>query len=76
MKVFRIVLVLLLIAGVGGGLASRDLADAQAQTIKIGLLYDHTGPFSAAGHSISNQVSSRLPSFLASFSMTTRQLAK
>jgi branched-chain amino acid transport system substrate-binding protein len=49
MKVFRIVLVLLLIAGVGGGLASRDLADAQAQTIKIGLLYDHTGPFSAAG---------------------------
>jgi branched-chain amino acid transport system substrate-binding protein len=49
MKVFRIVLVLLLIAGVGGWLASRDLADAQAQTIKIGLLYDHTGPFSAAG---------------------------
>src|SRR5438094_8205095 len=24
-------------------------ADAQAQTIKIGLLYDHSGPFSAAG---------------------------
>jgi branched-chain amino acid transport system substrate-binding protein len=47
MKVFRIVLVLLLIAGVGGGLVSRDLADAQAQTIKIGLLYDHTGPFAA-----------------------------
>ena len=49
MKVFRIVLVLLLIAGVGGGVASRDLADAQAQTIKIGLLYDHTGPFAAGG---------------------------
>src|SRR3990170_5110552 len=49
MKVFRIVLVLLLVAGVGGGLASRDLADAQAQTIKIGLLYDHTGPFAAGG---------------------------
>jgi len=49
MKVFRIVLVLLLIAGVGGGLASRDMADAQAQTIKIGLLYDHTGPFAAGG---------------------------
>lgn len=49
MKVFRIVLVLLLIAGVAGGLASRDLADAQAQTIKIGLLYDHTGPFAAGG---------------------------
>src|SRR5262245_53602919 len=49
MKFLRIVLVLLLIAGAGGSLASRDLADAQAQTIKIGLLYDHTGPFSAAG---------------------------
>ena len=49
MKVFRVALVLLLIAGVGVGLASRDWADAQAQTIKIGLLYDHTGPFSAAG---------------------------
>jgi branched-chain amino acid transport system substrate-binding protein len=49
MKVFRIVLVLLLIVGVGGGLASRDMADAQAQTIKIGLLYDHTGPFAAGG---------------------------
>ena len=48
MKVFRVALVLLLIAGVGVGLASRDWADAQAQTIKIGLLYDHTGPFSAA----------------------------
>ena len=24
-------------------------AHAQAQTIKIGILYDHTGPFSAAG---------------------------
>jgi branched-chain amino acid transport system substrate-binding protein len=49
MKVFRIVLVLLLIAGVGGVLTSRDPADAQAQTIKIGLLYDHTGPFAAGG---------------------------
>ena len=49
MKVFRIVLVLLLIAGVGGGLASRDLAQAQAQTIKIGVLFDHTGPFAAGG---------------------------
>jgi hypothetical protein len=45
MKVFRIVLVLLLITGVGGGLASRDLAQAQAQTIKIGLLFDQSGPF-------------------------------
>ena len=49
MKVFRIVLALLLIAGVGGGLASRDLVDAQAQTIKIGVLLDHTGPFAAGG---------------------------
>src|SRR6266704_5940210 len=49
MKVFRIALVLLLIVGAGVGLGSRDWADAQAQTIKIGLLYDHTGPFSAAG---------------------------
>src|SRR5574342_446109 len=49
MKVFRIALVLLLIAGVGGWLASRDMAGAQAQTIKVGLLYDHTGPFAAGG---------------------------
>jgi branched-chain amino acid transport system substrate-binding protein len=49
MKVFRIALVLLLIAGVGGGLASGDLAQAQAQTIKIGVLLDHTGPFAAGG---------------------------
>src|SRR5215510_4375224 len=49
MKAVRIALVLLLIAGTGVGLGSRDGADAQAQTIKIGLLYDHTGPFSAAG---------------------------
>jgi len=49
MKDFRIALIMLLVAAVGGALASRDLADAQAQTIKIGVLYDHTGPFSAAG---------------------------
>ncbi|HEV8533822.1 MAG TPA: ABC transporter substrate-binding protein [Methylomirabilota bacterium] len=49
MKVLRIVAIMLLVAAVGGGFALRDLADAQAQTIKIGVLYDHTGPFSAAG---------------------------
>jgi len=49
MKVLRIALILLLVAAVGGALALRDLASAQAQTIKIGVLYDHTGPFSAAG---------------------------
>src|SRR5712692_4243681 len=49
MKVLRIAAILLLVAAVGGALALRDLASAQAQTIKIGVLYDHTGPFSAAG---------------------------
>src|SRR5262245_50539940 len=42
--VFAIVLVA---AGIGWGTA--PIVDAQGQTIKIGLLYDHTGPFSAAG---------------------------
>ena len=49
MKMLRIALVLLLVAAAGGALVLRDLASAQAQTIKIGVLYDHTGPFSAAG---------------------------
>jgi branched-chain amino acid transport system substrate-binding protein len=49
MKVLRIAAILLLVAAVGGALALRDLASAQAQTIRIGVLYDHTGPFSAAG---------------------------
>src|SRR5205823_5757188 len=49
MKVLRIAPVLLLVAAAGGALVLRDLASAQAQTIKIGVLYDHTGPFSAAG---------------------------
>jgi branched-chain amino acid transport system substrate-binding protein len=49
MKLFRIALVLLLVAAVGGWVASGDMADAQAQTIKIGLLFDHTGPFAAGG---------------------------
>jgi len=49
MKALRIVLVVSLVAAVAGGLAWRDLANAQAQTIKIGLLYDHTGPFAAGG---------------------------
>jgi branched-chain amino acid transport system substrate-binding protein len=59
MKVFRIALVLLLIAGAGVGLASRDWADAQTQTIKIGLLYDQTGPF-AAGGSLNCLIGARL----------------
>ena len=36
MKVFRIVLVLLLVGALGVVVVSRDLANAQAQTIKIG----------------------------------------
>ncbi|HUF92597.1 MAG TPA: ABC transporter substrate-binding protein [Candidatus Limnocylindria bacterium] len=49
MKVLRISLTLLLIVAVGVVAWSRPAADAQGQTIKIGILYDHTGPFSAAG---------------------------
>jgi branched-chain amino acid transport system substrate-binding protein len=45
----RLALVLALAAAVGLGLAAAPLVDAQGQTIKIGLLFDHTGPFSAAG---------------------------
>jgi branched-chain amino acid transport system substrate-binding protein len=45
----RFVLALALIAAVGLGLASGRPVAAQGQTIKIGVLYDHTGPFSAAG---------------------------
>src|SRR5262245_43856002 len=45
----RLVLALVLSVAAGLGLASAQPASAQGQTIKIGLLYDHTGPFSAAG---------------------------
>ena len=47
MKLFRIVLVLLLVGALGVVVVSRDLANAQAQTIKIGVLFDLSGPFSA-----------------------------
>ena len=44
------VMVALLLAGAVAVVAgSGTRADAQGQTIKIGLLYDQTGPFSAAG---------------------------
>src|SRR5688500_20388116 len=49
MKVTRVLLAVALtltVAWVGPG---SERADAQGQTIKIGLLYDHSGPFSAAG---------------------------
>src|SRR5262245_46684819 len=45
----RVILALALIATVALGFASARSTDAQGQTIKIGLLFDHTGPFSAAG---------------------------
>ena len=45
----RFLLALVLAAVVGLGFVSARSTDAQGQTIKIGLLYDHTGPFSAAG---------------------------
>jgi branched-chain amino acid transport system substrate-binding protein len=49
MKTLRTVLVLLLVGAVTITAAPTPPAGAQAQTIKIGLLYDHSGPFSAAG---------------------------
>jgi branched-chain amino acid transport system substrate-binding protein len=49
MKISRVVLAVMLVAAVALVGAPRPPADAQGQTIKIGTLYDHTGPFSAAG---------------------------
>ncbi len=43
------VVALVLMGAVAIALATGGRAAAQGQTIKIGLLYDHTGPFSAAG---------------------------
>ncbi len=48
-KGVRLVLALVLAAAVVLGFAAPPSADAQGQTIKIGILYDHSGPFSAAG---------------------------
>jgi branched-chain amino acid transport system substrate-binding protein len=49
MRHARIVLTLALIAAVAVVAASIPRANAQAQTIKIGVLFDHTGPFAAGG---------------------------
>ena len=49
MKGFRLVFALLLVGAVGATVVWRDLADAQAQTIKIGVLFDQSGPFAAGG---------------------------
>ncbi|HEV8672802.1 MAG TPA: ABC transporter substrate-binding protein [Methylomirabilota bacterium] len=44
-----IAVALLLLGAVALAVAPMKRADAQGQTIKIGVLFDHTGPFSAAG---------------------------
>jgi branched-chain amino acid transport system substrate-binding protein len=49
MKAFRIALALLLVGAVAATTTPSRVADAQGQTIKIGILFDHSGPFSAAG---------------------------
>jgi branched-chain amino acid transport system substrate-binding protein len=49
MHLARVLVVLTVIGAVASGPASPPLASAQGQTIKIGILYDHSGPFSAAG---------------------------
>jgi branched-chain amino acid transport system substrate-binding protein len=49
MRKTRGVLALLLVVAVAIAVTPRDTADAQGQTIKIGVLFDHTGPFAAAG---------------------------
>jgi branched-chain amino acid transport system substrate-binding protein len=49
MKTIRIALALLLVGAVALTAAGSRDAGAQGQTIKIGILYDHSGPFSAAG---------------------------
>ena len=48
MTSMRIVLALVLVVALAVGVPQPP-ADAQGQTIKIGVLYDHSGPFSAAG---------------------------
>jgi branched-chain amino acid transport system substrate-binding protein len=45
----RLVPAVLLVALLAFTLAPAPVADAQGQTIKIGVLFDHSGPFSAAG---------------------------
>ncbi len=49
MKGLRIVLALGLLGAAAVVAGSGSRVDAQGNVIKIGLLYDHTGPFSAAG---------------------------
>lgn len=49
MRSVRLLLALVLAVAVALASGPWPTADAQGQTIKIGLIYDHTGPFSAAG---------------------------
>jgi branched-chain amino acid transport system substrate-binding protein len=49
MKPLRLLLTLLLAVAVAVVAWSSPRADAQGQTIKIGILYDHSGPFAAGG---------------------------
>src|SRR5215813_114386 len=49
MKSARMILAIALVLALPLATTWAPRADAQAQTIKIGILFDHTGPFSAAG---------------------------
>jgi branched-chain amino acid transport system substrate-binding protein len=49
MKSVRMLVALALVASLGMVAAVAPRVDAQGQTIKIGVLFDHSGPFSAAG---------------------------
>jgi branched-chain amino acid transport system substrate-binding protein len=49
MRTLRVALALVLVGTVAMVMGSRAGVDAQGNVIKIGVLYDHTGPFSAAG---------------------------
>ena len=49
MRSVRILLALALVASTAATAVVASRVDAQGQTIKIGVLFDHSGPFSAAG---------------------------
>src|SRR5256712_13930072 len=49
MKHRRVALALILVAAVAVVSGPHRRADAQGQTIKIGVLFDHSGPFAAGG---------------------------
>lgn len=49
MRPLRVVLALVLVGVVALFAAPRDGVDAQGTTIKIGVLFDHSGPFAAGG---------------------------